>query len=157
LVDIRRLEELIEENRRNPKFLKQTYRTVEYLFLKGRRELKPVLEKRRRYLSELGELEEEEFLSKIRQHQERALERFLGEDLFSKRVEKERPTSLVGKLVVEMDRITPIVQTLKDVIEYRLEKGIKIPVTVKFDLDEAISILERNLKILKDLRNKISA
>jgi len=157
LVDIRRLEELIEENRRNPKFLKQTYRTVEYLFLKGRRELKPVLEKLRRYLSELGELEEEEFLSKIRQHQERALERFLGEDLFSKRVEKERPTSLVGKLVVEMDRITPIVQTLKDVIEYRLEKGIKIPVTVKFDLDEAISILERNLKILKDLRNKISA
>jgi len=157
VVDVERLEKIIEENKRNPKFLKQTYRTAEYLFLKGRRELKPILEKLKRYLSELGELEEEKFLSKIRRHQERASERFLGGSISKSSNPGESLTSLGGKLVVGMDRITPIVQTLKDVIEYRLEEGKRIPVKVRFDLDEAIGILERNLKVLKDLRNKISA
>ena len=69
--------------------------------------------------------------------------------------EEGRPTSLTGKIIVEIDKLTPVIHTLKDVIEYRLERGLNIPVTLKYDLDNIINTLENNIKILKDIRRTL--
>jgi len=148
-MDVSKVMELVEIHRSNPFELEKIKRTVEDLFERGKIELRPVLEKINEYLRK-AEIAEKEFLSKIREHQEKELKRFIeGEHT---KVKEIRPTGLAGKIEIELDRLAPAIYTLKDVIEYRLEKGIKIPVTLKYDLDRIINTLENYLKMLKDIR-----
>ncbi|MCD6403022.1 MAG: hypothetical protein J7K98_01690 [Candidatus Aenigmarchaeota archaeon] len=154
-MDIEKIERLVEENRHNPEFLKRMYRTAEELYLKGRQELQPILQKIREYLSEYKKPEwEVEFLEKIRKHQEKELKRFIESPPIGTQAKekssKERPVmGIVDRYIQEIEKLTPLTGVVKDIIEYRLKEGKPIPVTLKYRLDRAIDVLELHLNALK--------